>query len=342
MEILEDAVESSSTLPEGLFWFFREQDTTLDRVHSLIEKARGNGIEASLVRSNTFNELMGDVFHFIPEVPDEVDGYVMTDHNLTRPSNIPSPDGDWPILRFNGLLIDDYPHTCKRIDCNIGGVQEVRSAIKDSGSDVIATRSSEGVLAFGSDSEIKDTFHDYDIDDIDLYQITDNHLSYDSMQKSLIYESLASAIGRCRPVNVIGKSSFIAQAALEEADDEYDYLSSELDKISGTVPGTNVQWNESIRIRLENRLNRLWLLLIPNIVFDPRPSESEYASKVREFERERHVWRFNAEWNSIIEGWLQVLVGTQEERNFSALGITDGVDASFALTRYAPYSKRAK
>jgi hypothetical protein len=341
MEILEEAASDERAFPEGLFWFYREEDPVFGRVEQLIDTARENGIDAHLVRSDTFDELMGDIYNFQLDSTDEVKDYVQREPTWTSDANLPDEHGQWPLLRFNALHICEMPRTCRRIECGIGGVSEVKCAIEEAGTDAIATRRHFGVLAFGRDAEIKSTFKPYGIEDYDLYSIGEDDISSNPPTKGLIYECLASAISRCRPVEVVGTSNFVVVFDRDnDSNSDYSKLKSELGDLSGVVSGTGVGWREGTRIRIEHQLGQLWLLLEPTIIFDNLPEETGYKTTLRNFERERLATRYNQDWNSFVEGWAHVLVGNRRERKISSFGISDGVDASFEISRFSPFSWR--
>lgn len=341
MKVLEEAVSNPRAFPEGLFWFYRPNSPVLDRVQSLIENARENDIDAHLVRSQTFDELMGDIFRFQLDTSGDLADFVQMEPERATDANMPDEHGQWPILRFNALLIDKWPRTCRRIQCNIGGVKEVREAIQEADSNVIATRRHFGVLAFGRDADIRSAFEDYDIETYDLHSIGGKEIASESLTKGLIYECLASAIDRCCPVDVIGTSNFVVAANPDRASgSEYSKLRDDFGSITGIVGGTDVEWREGIRIRIDRRMGRLWLLVEPTIVFDVLPRESGYEARLREFEREKLATRYNKDWNELVEGWADILVGSERSREVSSFGISDGVDASFEVSRYSPFSWR--
>ena len=116
------------------------------------------------------------------------------------------------------------------------------------------------------------------------------------------------------------------------------------------MPGTELQWHEALRLRLEVRLERLWLIFEPTIwrsETKPTGDESEDALKnEREgriaavFISERLKTRYNQLAYNLIDAWLSILFGDQEHTTINALGIADGVDASFTIARLTAFSRR--
>src|SRR5207245_432748 len=115
--------------------------------------------------------LAGDTLLLLSNVPASVRQYI--DAKIMRVSEAPmrSQQGAWPVIRLNALPLLSWPTICRRIVCEIGGTQEVRQAIASAQGDLVAARRDVGVIAFGSDAEIKRTFEPYKITDFDVLSI---------------------------------------------------------------------------------------------------------------------------------------------------------------------------
>jgi hypothetical protein len=61
MDSLEEAIADGRGFPHGLFWFHRTGSLCTSRVYQLIEKASSAGVDAHLVESETFDELIADL-----------------------------------------------------------------------------------------------------------------------------------------------------------------------------------------------------------------------------------------------------------------------------------------
>jgi hypothetical protein len=99
---------------------------------------------------------------------------------------------------------------------------------------------------------------------------------------------------------------------------------------------SDLRWREGIGTRLDWANERLWLLIEPRIVFDGLTDENRVAAT--DFARERSAKRYNRTLNDLIEFWARLLAG--DERDMRALGISDGVDALFALSGNTAFSRR--
>jgi hypothetical protein len=84
--------------------------------------------------------------------------------------------------------------------------------------------------------------------------------------------------------------------------------------------------------------DRLWLLVEPRTVFQGITESNKAVAA--DFARERSVRRYNRQLNDLIAFWAVFLAGDGEE--LRALGIADGVDATFRLSSDTGFSWRAQ
>jgi hypothetical protein len=116
-----------------------------------------------------------------------------------------------------------------------------------------------------------------------------------------------------------------------------------LRRLSGTLSGAvadnpDLIWWEGIAIRLDWADDRLWLLVEPRTVFQGITESNKAVAA--DFARERSVRRYNRQLNDLIAFWAVFLAGDGEE--LRALGIGDGVDATFRLSSDTGFSWRAQ
>lgn len=146
----------------------------------------------------TFDELLGDMLLLVNDVPEDVAARL--NRRALRVSDAPviGTEGSWPVLRLNALPLLAWPTQCRRVVCNIAGVAAVREVVARSGADIIATRRQAGVLAFGSDGEVRKAFEGRGITDFDLYSIEARRLRYEGAELGLLYGALARSLTRER------------------------------------------------------------------------------------------------------------------------------------------------
>ena len=173
MAALEESLEKASPFPFGLFWFVRPGGRPLKRVTDLILRAGEAGVQAHMIEVPTFDELMSDLLLlFDTEIPQELrDRLRQSRPRVTDAQPITASRQGWPVIRFNALPVVSPPTNCRLVECQIGGTSEVRDAVAKAKAEVLAVRSRDGVLAFGSDQEIRRVFGSNGITRFDVHTL---------------------------------------------------------------------------------------------------------------------------------------------------------------------------
>src|SRR5262249_51392779 len=148
----------------------------------------------------TFDELLGDIIKQYETIPTEVVQRLEQHRSRVSGSPLLAPGVSWPVVRLNALPITDWPARCTRLVCNIGGDQDVRDAVEVSVALTVAVRSRGGVLAFGSDREVRKAFAPFEITDFAPFEIERGRIEFDSPERRLLHLALMRAIGRTRPI----------------------------------------------------------------------------------------------------------------------------------------------
>jgi NAD-dependent SIR2 family protein deacetylase len=342
LNTLHEAVETGHGFPEGLFWLRRSDFPTVPGVATLIEKAVGQGIQAELLEIQTFDELLGDILKQFGNVPADVE--TKLDHHAARLTEVPldPPGRAWPVIRLNALPVMTWPTMCRRLVCQIGGTKDVRDAITKQQAKVVGARSQKGVLAFGSDAEVRRAFGAFHITEFDGHSIEPKRLRFESAELGLLRDSFALALESIGPFRVQrGRNSDVLHVDFSKASDtRVAALRDCAGSLTGTIPKAGIPWSEVLRFRLDFQLRRLWLLVEPTIYFgDVTSTEQRYIAA--DFVRERLATRYNRQWNALIEAWITLIMEDRKEIRISAFGISDGIDASFTVGRITGFSRRS-
>ena len=334
MQTLKQVTEARGSFPGGLFWLRREDDPVFDSVRDLVCGAKDAGAEAALVTIHSFDETLRDIARFV-----QIDEAALHAHAPQRepwtlvPRLANSKVRAWPVVRFNALPVVNAPTNARLVVCDVGGTREVRDAVAEAGVDVVAVRSQRGVLAFGSDADVKRAFEPFSIAEFDLHPLE----PWRSAERGLLNDAAIRAIAtHC------GLTSREANGQWLFPKDPHDPMWADLrrlvDQIEGKVGNlADVQWHEGIRVRLDFASGRHWLLFDPCTVFDGAIEENK--ASCADFARERTVKRYNKSLNALINFWARHLA--QDGRELRAIGTGSGVDALFQLSARTAFSRRA-
>ena len=339
MDTFEEALQHSGAFPAGLFWLHRTDDRLLPRVAQLLAHAGETSVEAALVLVENFDEALRDMMRLVKDIDTStLDAFAV---ERRRWSSAPRPEGNrgWPVVRLNALPVVQTPTVCRRVICQIGGYTEASDAIKKAGVDVLIARTKSGVLAFGADADVRASFDPYGITQFDLHTIETKRLRYDSGERGLLRDALTRAIARHRKLEVTRRRSTDLLAPLDPEDSVWAHLRNLVGALSGTVIGqAGLIWREGIGTRLDWADDRLWLLIEPRTVFIGITLNNKAAAA--DFARERTVKRYNRQLNELISFWATLLTG--DGGDLRALGVGDGVDASFRFSHDTGFSRRAQ
>ncbi len=348
MEALEEAIDQGRGFPQGLFWIARAGGT-LPRVVALLDKARAAGVkDAHLIEVPTFDELLADVVGQCQQLSD--DEMALLNEHPRRVSAAPLifDKGGWPVIRLNAIEIVRFPSTCRLVKAEIGGMKEVRETITKAGANIIAGRRRAGVLLFGSDTEARKAFP---TGEFDIYTLEDRRLNYSSPEQSLIYDALVGAFVRERPLLARYRAHHpvLFVDPNRQSDPVFQPLMAAAGSVCGVLKGINIPWSEAVSLRLSYRMNKLWLVFEPTVwpEYPVEESGNEDANRrlrevVKEFQRERAAKRYNKAWNGMLHAWCHVFCAGDKPAKIQTFGISNGVDAEFALSPITAFSWRQR
>ena len=336
MNALQEAAKNKDAFPAGLFWLHRREEELWPQVYDLLREARNSEIESTIVSVENFDETLRDLIPLIPEIEaSDLDGF-STDRRRWSPAPYRQGQKGWPIVRFNALPIVDTPNTCRLVECQIGGTADVREAVRKANVQVIAARSQFGVLAFGTDSDVKAAFGPYGITRFDLHNLEVQRRQYESSERSLLHKALIRAMEKHCGLSLIGDSSRNL-APTDPHAKIWTPLRELVGELNGEIRGCdNLVWKEGIATRLDWADGRLWLLIEPRIVFEGRTDDNK--AKATDFARERTVKRYNPQLNKLIDFWAKHM--SQNGSMVRAFNIGDGVDAIFRIGPVTGFSWR--
>lgn len=338
MEALTEAAEGTSAFPAGLYWFVRGHGQQFEAVHQLIDSASNRGVEAFLVEVPSFDEAMRTIVTTIPTLDrDAIDKYGMA---RARRSAVPVIGGAnaFPVLRLNAIEVVEAPRQCRRVQCEIGGYAEIRQAMEEADTHFLFGRNRQGVVAFGRDEDIRNVLSPHGVTAFDILSIDVESMRDHWAEFGLLSDALFSAIARHRSLEAVHTRTQTLLAPANTSDPVWKPLA----KIVGTLAGAvsdcpDLKWREGVACRLCKVRKKLFLQLDSKIVFDGITDDNRFVAS--DFARERTFNRYNKTLNDLIDLWSKLLAG--DGTTMQALGIGDGIDASFQLRPTNAYSSRA-
>lgn len=346
MDALTEALDQGRGFPGGLFWFKRGHDEPYPAVTQLIDRARALGIDAHLVEAESFDELFSDLLRYLPQTAGKIAALTGVAPPRLAKAPLRKSTGIVPAIRMNGLAVTSRPALCRIVDCAIGGDKEIDEAIAKAGVDIIAHRVRDGVLAFGRDADIKTAFESFGIRAFDHHPLSDKRLLKEGGERALIRDALFRAISRRPGLKIEQRRSRVrlrpipgqVQPAIFNNE-----TAKPVDLLAGLIPKTDVPWSEACDLRVDYRLDQLWLLIGPIVVADLAPDAPEdVVEATREFVRERRARRHNRFANAMIEGWITLIVGCEPNVRLKSFDIADGSDAEFEIMRTSAFSGNGK
>ena len=344
MAALTDALADGDGFPRGLFWLNRRGGEILPPVATLLTSAVAKKVQAAIVEIESFDELMADLVSVDRRIDDATREVVLPKRSHLTLLPIPEAKGVFPVIRTNGLPIVSLPNTCRLIECKIDGTREVREAVRSVESDAIAVRSKAGVLAFGPDEELRRAFEPFGIQSFDLFSLSTDQLMRPGAVRGLLYDSIVRAIARDLPLRIVrrGPEHFLMVGGKLEKEQTLRPLVEITKRVFGKIPHTTLSWAEAISVRLEFALDRVWLVLEPTVLGSRVSGDhtDEERRLRKEFVRERLATRYNKKWNQLLDAWIGVLSGRNDEWTVTAFGLTAGVDASFTIHATTGFSRR--
>ncbi len=342
MEAFAEALDEGRGFAGGLFWFKRSSESLYPAVTALITRAQALGLDAHLVEAESFDELFSDLLRFLPQTAEKVPSLTAAARPRLaaakpRPSSAPVP-----AVRMNALPVISRPALCRIVDCPIGGDKEIDEAIAKADVDIVAHRVRDGVLAFGRDTDIRKAFDPFGIKAFDQHPLSSKKLLKEGGERALVRDALFRAIAgrsgltlkrrrsRARLLPIPGQ----VQPSIFNSD-----KAKPVDSVSGVVSKTNIAWSEACGLRVDYRLDQLWLLIEPTIATELAiDTPDDIAELTREFVRERRARRHNRFANALLDGWIKLIVGQEPSIRLKAFGIADGIDAEFEILRTTGFS----
>jgi SIR2-like domain len=323
MKLMSDVLEAPNPFPHGLYWTGLKGSPLHPSVQALIGKAVGAGVKAEYVEIETFDAFMSRLWRNIDNKPPGLDAKVRKTRLSTVSIPLPSIGNAKPLLRLNALPVQVHGRCLELTFKRTPEWAELREATREQRDAVIVTKG-ESIWAWGLEQDVRNCFGDK------LTGIAEASLPVDFSApenlhfKAFIEEAILLALTKDKPLlpRVKPSAGYIIVNPHAQDIGPLSELQALVSRTSGTIPGIlspvsdrhpkaeKVQWAESLRVSLDRKQGRDWILLEPDIWIWPTHARSSAV----DFLDKRKGGRFNKMHNQLLQAWTGIILGT-DQRN---------------------------
>jgi hypothetical protein len=322
MSLFRKALDSHNPFPHGLYWTGIKGFAIPASVADLLKRAREKGVDAEYVPIETFDALLLRLWRNMDKKSPELDARIRKTKIGDVHISLPRPGRGKPLVRLNAVPIISMPRACMALTFREAKDWEDLRLASSKGK-LILTKS-DGVWCWGPEREIAAAFGD------DLLSARSCNLPTDFASpanlhfKRFVEDALCAALAKGKRLlsRRNRESAFLIANPHAKTGSGLGALSQVLGPIFGTVPGllapvteqhpepVKVDWSEAVRVSVDFKNGRPWLLLDPDIwIWPARARHSAVA-----FLDERRSDRYNQKYNAILDTWIRIVLGTDERK----------------------------
>jgi hypothetical protein len=321
-------------------------------VAALLADVRAYGVTAEYIEIETFDTLLLRLWRNIEDTNGELDAKIRKARLTGVDIPIPPSGASEPLIRANALPLMSLPMQCLALSFYTPRTSEEVRSIRDKGkARIILARSRDG-WCWGDEEVIKTTFG-AELKSIVPVSLPADLSSPDNLHlKGFIEEAIISALAMGKPLirQSTRQGSFLIANPAAPTKNALAPLTKAVSGTGGSVDGLKaattdgrapeqVRWAEALRVSLEPKNGRHWLLLEPDIWIWPRFARRDAS----DFINTRRKGRFNAKHDALLSAWIQVILGTAKVNTTVSLkAFTSGSDAanpSFTIGSRTAYSR---
>ena len=352
MAAFRTVLAGSNPFPHGLFWTGMKGAPAPKPVAALLADARARGVTAEYIEVETFDALLLRLWRNIEGANPELDTKIKKARLTTVDIPIPPAGTRDPLIRTNALPLMSLPSQCLAISFRAPKTSEEVRTIRDNAkARIILARSRDG-WCWGDEEVIKTTFG-ADLKTIVPVSLPADLSSPDNLHlKGFIEEAIVSALAIGKPLirQSTRQGSFLIANPAASRKDALAPLAKIVSGTGGDIAGlktapTNgsapeqVRWAEALRVSLEIKNGRHWLLIEPDIWIWPRFARKDAT----DFIDTRQKDRFNAKHDALLSAWIHIVLGTAKANaTVSVKAFTSGSNAanpSFTIGSRTAYTR---
>lgn len=352
MAAFRAVLAGSNPFPHGLFWTGMKGAPVPEPVAALLADVRARGVTAEYIEIETFDALLLRLWRNIEGASPELDAKIRKARLTAVDIPIPRTGMRDPLIRTNALPLISLPSQCLALSFRAPKTSEEVRTIRDKAkARIILARSRDG-WCWGDEEVIKTTFG-ADLNTIAPVPLPADLSSPDNLHlKGFIEEAIASALAIGKPLirQSTRHGSFLIANPATPSTDALAPLAKVVSSTGGDVAGLKtapndgsepeqVQWAEALRLSLEVKNGRHWLLIEPDIWIWPRFARKDAT----DFIDTRRKDRFNAKHDALLSAWIQIILDTAKvNATVSVNAFTGGSDAanpSFTIGSRTAYAR---
>jgi hypothetical protein len=321
-------------------------------VATLLADVRARGVTAEYIEVETFDALLLRFWRNIEGASAELDARIRKARLSAVDIPIPPIGVRYPLIRTNALPLMSLPSHCLALSFRATKTSEEVRTIRDKAkARIILARSRDG-WCWGDEEVIKTTFG-ADLRAIVPVSLPADLSSPDNLHlKGFIEEAIASALSLGKPLirQSTRQRSFLIANPEASTKDALAPLAKVVSGTGGNVPGLRtaptdgspseqVRWAEALRVSLEIKNGRYWLMIEPDIWIWPRFARKDAT----DFIDTRRKDRFNAKHDALVSAWIKIILGTEKANaTVYVRAFTSGSDAanpSFTIGSRTAYTR---
>lgn len=321
MGIIDRVLDAPNPFPQGLYWTGLRGSPIHPAVATMLEKARKAGVQAEYVEIETFDAFLSRLWRQLDDRPADLNAKVRRAQVTDVAIPLPHIGTSKPLIRMNGLPVR-LAARCFMLEFKRQQEwADLREATKDYRDTVLVTKG-EHIWCWGLTDDIRACFGEaltgmVEIDLPDDFQAAENlHL------KAFLEEGLIVALAKDKPLLPRMKPSAGYIIVDPHAVDVGPLapLQRVVGKTAGLIPGLlspvdeehpeaqKVQWAEALRVSLDRKDDRNWLLLEPDIWVWP----THARAVATDFLNKRKGQRYNSIHNELLNAWTEIILATSE------------------------------
>ncbi len=346
--MFREAMDQNNAFPHGFFWTVPRICEAAESIEELLEEARNKDIQANIVETGTFDEILSRIWRQVEGKPQFLDNKVRTAKVASVSIPLPSPGNRYPILRTNALPIIKTPEQCGTVDvCGSITFSEMKEKVIENSPKAILSYT-DRILFWGDEAEVLKVLTDKEIKSFQPFEFNNEikEIASHSIVKSFFEEALVTATCSGKPLLIRRRANTYyavvrADASENEAFADLRNVLSSMNQntITGRVPGLlGVTWAEAVSIHLEDWGDSLWVLLRPDIWIKPLARRQE----ARDFLRQRSLKRYNKRSFRLLDAWIKILLGSLGHGNVVEVACFQDstYGAAFEIGTRSAYSRR--